>query len=48
MDSFGFVGLLTALEQTYGITVPETVALVEMFRSPATLWAAIADLLDGR
>jgi acyl carrier protein len=48
MDSFGFVGLLTALEQAYGVTVPENVALVEMFRSPATLWAAIADLLDGR
>lgn len=46
MDSFVFVGFLAALEQAYGVTVPDDVPLVEMFRTPATLWTAIDELLN--
>jgi acyl carrier protein len=44
LDSFGFVGLLVALEQTYGITIPDEFPIVDMFRTPGTLWETVAGL----
>jgi acyl carrier protein len=44
LDSFGFVGLLVALERAYGITIPDELPLADMFRTPRTLWETVASL----
>jgi non-ribosomal peptide synthetase component F/acyl carrier protein/aryl carrier-like protein len=44
LDSFGFVGLLVALEQAYSITIPDDFPIIDMFRTPRTLWETVADL----
>jgi non-ribosomal peptide synthetase component F len=45
LGSFATVGLLLALEQSYGITIPDDFRIGDMFRTPRTLWAAVADLM---
>lgn len=44
LDSLGFVGLLVALERAYGITIPDEFPIVDMFRTPRTLWETVAGL----
>jgi acyl carrier protein len=46
MDSFGTVGLLVALEQAFGITIPDDVPVMDMFRTPTSLWRIVAGLRD--
>jgi non-ribosomal peptide synthetase component F/acyl carrier protein len=47
LDSFATVGLLVAIEQSYGITIPEDLPVVDMFRTPSSLWGIVAGLLDA-
>jgi non-ribosomal peptide synthetase component F/acyl carrier protein len=44
LDSFGFVRILAALEQSYGITIPDEFAIVDMFGTPGTLWETVVSL----
>ena len=48
LDSFGTVGLLVAIEQAYGITIPDDFHLLDMFRTARTLWETVAALRDAR
>jgi non-ribosomal peptide synthetase component F/acyl carrier protein len=45
LDSLATVGLLVALEKAYGVTLPDELLVVDMFRTPRTLWKEVADLL---
>ncbi|MFC0541622.1 condensation domain-containing protein [Kutzneria chonburiensis] len=45
LGSFGTVGLLVAIEQNYGITIPDDFQIVDMFRTPRSLWDTIATLV---
>ena len=45
LGSFGTVGLLVAIEQGYGITIPDDFQIVDMFRTPRSLWDTIATLV---
>ena len=45
LGSFGTVGLLVAIEQSYGITIPDDFQIVDMFRTPRSLWDTIATLV---
>ncbi|HKS99814.1 MAG TPA: phosphopantetheine-binding protein, partial [Rugosimonospora sp.] len=47
LDSFGTVGLLVSLEQGYGITIPEDFPVVDIFRTPRSLWETVASLRDA-
>jgi acyl carrier protein len=44
LDSFRTVGLLLALEQGYGITIPDDFPIVDMFRTPWSLWESVDSL----
>jgi acyl carrier protein len=46
LGSFGTVGLLVAIEQSYGITIPDDFPIVDMFRTPRALWDTIATLVS--
>jgi acyl carrier protein len=46
LDSFGTVGLLVILEQTYGITISDEFQVMDSFRTPRSLWRTI-DALRG-
>lgn len=48
LDSFGTVGLLVAIEQTYGVTIPDDFQILDMFRTARTLWETVAALRDAR
>ncbi|NJP43569.1 condensation domain-containing protein [Actinacidiphila epipremni] len=41
LDSFRMVGMLVAIEQAYGVAVPDDIPFLEMFRTPRTLWEAV-------
>lgn len=41
LDSFGTVGLLLGLEQTFGITIADDFQVMDSFRTPKSLWRAI-------
>ncbi|MFC8827463.1 condensation domain-containing protein [Streptomyces sp. NPDC057137] len=41
LDSLGSVGLLVAIEQAYDITIMEDLPLMEIMRTPRTLWEAV-------
>jgi acyl carrier protein len=47
LNSFGTVALLVALEQGYDITIPDDVPVVDIFRTPGSLWEMVASLRDG-
>ncbi|MEU5093677.1 condensation domain-containing protein [Streptomyces sp. NPDC020996] len=46
LDSFGMVGLLVAIEHAYDITVPDDIPMVDVFRTPRTLWETVARLRE--
>jgi acyl carrier protein len=48
LDSFGTVGLLVAIEQAYGITIPDDFQILDMFRTASTLWDTVSALRDAR
>lgn len=47
LDSFGMVGVLLGLEQTYGITISDEFQVMDSFRTPSSLWRTIAALRDS-
>ncbi|WP_328912316.1 MULTISPECIES: condensation domain-containing protein [unclassified Streptomyces] len=47
LDSFRMVGMLVAIEQAYGVTIPDDLPFTDMFRTPRTLWEAVARFRDG-
>jgi non-ribosomal peptide synthetase component F/acyl carrier protein len=47
LTSFATVGLLVALEQTYGITIPDDVPFADMFRTPRSLWEMVEALRNA-
>jgi non-ribosomal peptide synthetase component F/acyl carrier protein len=47
LDSFGTVGLLVNLEQTYGITLSDEFQVMDAFRTPRSLWRTIDALRDA-
>jgi acyl carrier protein len=44
LDSFGTVGLLLAIEQAYGVIIPDDFQITEIVRTPRTLWDTVAAL----
>jgi acyl carrier protein len=44
LDSLGLVELLVAVEDTFGVEFPDELLTAHTFRTPATLWAAVANL----
>ncbi|MEV0232205.1 phosphopantetheine-binding protein [Nonomuraea sp. NPDC050786] len=46
VDSLALVELLVSIEETYEVEFPDELLIGDTFRTPATLWAAIADLLE--
>ncbi len=48
LDSMRIVGLLVAIEQAYDITISEDAPLMEMFRTPRTLWEAVDRIRTGK
>lgn len=47
LDSMRIVGLLVAIEQAYDIAISEDAPLMEMFRTPRTLWEAVDRIRTG-
>lgn len=47
LGSLQTVGLLVSLEQEYGIAIPDDFHVMDMFRTPRTLWETVAALLAG-
>lgn len=46
LDSLATVGLLVALEETYGIMIPDDLLTPETFVTPDSLWKAVSPLRD--
>lgn len=46
LDSLTIVELLVALEQAYGIVIPDELLSMDKFATPMTLWEAISTLRD--
>jgi acyl carrier protein len=44
LDSLGLVELLVNIEDTFGIEFPDELLTAQTFRTPATVWAAVATL----
>ncbi|TFE31058.1 acyl carrier protein [Frankia sp. B2] len=45
LDSMAMVELLTALEETYDVTMPEETLNIATFRTPASVWSALCSAL---
>jgi acyl carrier protein len=45
LDSMGVVQLLTDLEETYGLELPDEMITEETFETVGSLWRAVADLV---
>lgn len=44
LGSLEIVGLLVSLEQEYGIAIPDDFPVMDMFRTPRTLWETVSVL----
>lgn len=42
LDSLALVGLLVAVEDRYGVTIPDELLSRETFASPAALWSVLS------
>ena len=44
LDSMAAIDLLLDLEDTYGVTLPDTYLTEQIFSTAATLWSAVSEL----
>ncbi|MFB7378495.1 phosphopantetheine-binding protein [Kitasatospora purpeofusca] len=44
LDSLAVIELLTLVEETYGVVLPDELLTFETFATPGTLWATISGL----
>ncbi|MDY0814805.1 phosphopantetheine-binding protein [Kitasatospora purpeofusca] len=44
LDSLAVIELLTLVEETYGVVLPDELLTFETFATPGTLWATISSL----
>ncbi|MFF2807701.1 acyl carrier protein [Streptomyces sp. NPDC058000] len=47
LDSMATVGLIVALEETYGLALPETVIAPATFATPGAIWTALRPLITA-
>ncbi|MFV2104399.1 acyl carrier protein [Micromonospora sp. LOL_024] len=45
LDSFGVVNLVVDIEDEFGVVLPEELMTEDVFTTPTTLWAAVADIV---